>query len=245
MESFELGRVLRERRDNIGIPKAEIARRAEVSESYVGMVEQGIRRPSKGVLERWATALGWDASYTRQLLVLAGHGTQEQESTPSPRLPFAAGALHFPQPRRMEKERVIQELLGVLNRAEENEKVWQETLELLGSFLGWLKFRLEELQSFAKRLYFQITGPAGYVQSFFDEVAAGNLPDLKVSSGPKEDLNIFARQVYGYEARLYGTVEFTAHVTEKLAYDYVKSLIENKFPQSRIEVKVPENVDPI
>lgn len=143
MELLELARALRERRESIGIPKAEIARRVEVSESYVAMVEQGKRRPSKAKLEHWAAALGWDAGYTQQLLTLAGHITLEQDSTPSPRLPFAAGALHFPQPRRMEKERVIQELEGVLNRAELSEEEWQETLELLESFLEWLKFRLE------------------------------------------------------------------------------------------------------
>src|ERR687896_524381 len=254
MELLELARVLRERREAIGIPKAEIARRAEVSESYVAMAEQGKRRPSKAVLERWAAALGWDEVYTGQLLALAGHISQEQDSTPSPRLPFAGGALHFPQPRRMEKERVVQEILGVLNRAEVYEKVWQETLELLESFVEWLKFRLEELPkpgvlaeqdqelTFAEKLYLQITGPASEVQSFFDEVEAGNLSGFEVVIPPKEPSRLFSRQTYGYEARLYGTVVFTAPVAEKLAYDYVKNLIEGRFPQSSIEIKISEDI---
>jgi transcriptional regulator with XRE-family HTH domain len=190
MELLELGRALRERRESIGIPKAEIARRVEISEGYVAMVEQGSRRPSKAVLERWAGALGWDADYTQQLLTLAGHITREQDSIPSPRTPFAAGAMHFPQPRRMERERVIQKILGVLNRAEKYEEAWHETLGLLESFVEWLMFRLEELPkprvpaeqdqqlSFAQRLYFDITGPASEVQSFFDAVEAGNLTDF-------------------------------------------------------------------
>src|SRR5918999_3428212 len=186
MELLELARVLRERREAIGIPKAEIARRAEVSESYVAMSEQGKRRPSKAVLERWAAALGWDAVYTRQLWALAGHITLEQDSTPSPSLPFAAGALHLTQPRRMERERVIQEILGVLNRAEVSKEAWQETLGLLESFVEWLKFRLEEPLSFAKRLYLQIIGPASEVQSIFDEVEARKHPNLKVASAPRE-----------------------------------------------------------
>ena len=144
MELAELGRVLRERREAIGISKAEIARRVEVSESFVAMTEQGTRRPSKAVLERWAEALGWDEVYTRQLLIMAGHLAPEQDSRPSPRLPFSGGALHFPQPKRMERERVIQELQKLLNRAEVSEKDWQETLKLLESFLEWLKFRLGE-----------------------------------------------------------------------------------------------------
>jgi transcriptional regulator with XRE-family HTH domain len=255
MELLELGRALRERRESIGIPKAEIARRVEISEGYVAMVEQGSRRPSKAVLERWAAALGWNEVYTQQLLTLAGHIAQEQDSTPSPRLPFAASALHFPQPRRMEKERVIQEILGVLNRAEAYEKVWQETLELLESFVEWLKFRLEEQReigalaergqrlSFAKRLYLQITGPASEVKSIFEEITAGNLPGLEVAVEPRESTSIFTRQTHGYEVRVSGTVEFAAPVAERLAHDYVKRLIETRFPQSRIEVKVSEDVE--
>jgi transcriptional regulator with XRE-family HTH domain len=243
MELLELARVLRERREFIGIPKAEIARRVEISESYVAMAEQGKRRPSKSVLERWAAALGWDEVYTQQLLSLAGHITREQDNTPSPRLPFAGSALHFPQPRRMEKEQVIQKLLEVLKRAEEYEDGWQETLKLLESFVEWLKFRLEEPLSFAKRLYLRITGPASEVQSFFDEVEADKHPAFKVATAPRqESTSMFARRTRGYEARLYGTVEFTAPLAEKLAYDYVKRLIETRLPQSRIEVKVSEDV---
>lgn len=255
MELLELARVLREQRESIGIPKATIARRVEVSEGYVAMVEQGKRRPSKAVLERWAAALGWDEVSTRQLWTLAGHITLEQHSAPSPRLPFAAGALHFPQPRRMERERVIHELVGVLNRAEVSEETWQETLGLLESFLKWLMFRLEELYklgavagqdqplSFAKKLFLQITGPASEVQSFFDEIEAGNLPEFKVKQSPRESTSIFSRQTFGHQPWLYGAVEFIASVEEKIAHDYVKSLIEKKFPQSRIEVKVSEDVE--
>lgn len=152
MELLELGRVLRERREAIEISKAAIARRAEVSESYVVMVEQGSRRASKAVLERWAAALGWDEASTRQVLTMAGHITQEQDSPPLPRSALTSGALHFPQPRRMEKERVIQELLGVLNRAEVSEGAWRKTLELMESSLEWLKFRLEDVQELRPRL---------------------------------------------------------------------------------------------
>jgi transcriptional regulator with XRE-family HTH domain len=257
MELLELGRVLRERRESIEISKAAIARRAEISDSYVVMVEQGSRRPSKAVLERWAAALGWDEASTRQVLTMAGHITQEQDSTPLPRSALTSGALHFPQPRRMERERVIKELLGVLNKAEVSEGAWRETLKLLESFVEWLKFRLEKPHemgalagqdqelSFAKRLYSKITGPASEVQSFFEEVVAGNMADLKVAIAPRESTDIFTRQPHGYEARLHGTVEFTGHILEKLAYDYVKGLIEKKFSQSHIEVKVSEDAEHI
>jgi hypothetical protein len=81
------------------------------------------------------------------------------------------------------------------------------------------------------------------VQSFFDEVEAGNLPDLKVAITPRESTSIFERQTHEYEARLYGAVVFTAHGAGKLAHDYVKRLIETRFPKSRIEVKVSADIE--
>lgn len=95
--------------------------------------------------------------------------------------------------------------------------------------------------SFAQNLYLQITGPASDVQSFFDEVVAGSLPELKVAIAPRESTSMFSRHVHGYEARLCGTVEFTGHVSEKFGHDHVKSLIETRFPQTCIEVKVSED----
>jgi hypothetical protein len=64
-----------------------------------------------------------------------------------------------------------------------------------------------------------------------------------VAKAPKESTSMFERNTMGYEARLYGTVLFTAPVAEKLAHDYVKSLIETRCPQSRIEVKVSKDIE--
>src|SRR5438309_1272375 len=100
MDLQELARVLEERREAIGIPRAELARRVGVSTNYVWMVERAKPRedgqpsqPSKDVLERWAEKLGWDEPYTKQLLILAGHTAPELHTNtlPAPRLPFAAG----------------------------------------------------------------------------------------------------------------------------------------------------------
>ena len=148
MDLVELGRVLQERRKALGIPQAELARRIEVSASYVWMIEQAKRResgepsqPSEVLLEKWADALGWDDPYTRQLLALAGHTTPSSTSTPS--LPFGgAGALHFPQPRSMEEEVLVEELRELLTLAREHEEKWEEVVGLLRSFLRWLRFRV-------------------------------------------------------------------------------------------------------
>ncbi len=151
MDLIELGELMEERRKAIGISRAELARRVSVSPSYVWMVENAKPRtdgepsqPSRELLERWAKALGWDEPYAKQLTVLAGHvsaGTQ-----PPQRLPFAAGALHFPQPKRMERqverERLIQQLRELLDTAEGSDKQWKQVLDLLASYFEWLNFRL-------------------------------------------------------------------------------------------------------
>jgi transcriptional regulator with XRE-family HTH domain len=145
MKLAELASVLREQRELIGIPKAEIARRVQVSEGYVLMVEQGKRRPSRAVLERWASVLGRDAGFTRKLLALAGHIPQEQANGSLIDVPLTADKLHFPQPKLMEQERIIQDVQGILNRAAASDAEWHKTLEDLGTYLQFLQFRLGEM----------------------------------------------------------------------------------------------------
>jgi transcriptional regulator with XRE-family HTH domain len=85
MNLQRLGAVLHERREALGIPRTEIARRVGVTPTYVWLIE-GARprkngepsRPTEAVLERWARALGMDDRYTRQILLLAGYGEPER-----------------------------------------------------------------------------------------------------------------------------------------------------------------------
>ena len=150
MDMEELGQVLLERREALGISRAEIARRIGVSPSYVWLVEEAKPRksgnpsqPSKEVLESWAKVLGWDAPYTRQLLVLSGHIPSAPSATTRPhRLPFTAGTLHFPQPKKMEEEVLIQKLRELLRRSSASEEKREEVVELLQSFFEWLDYRL-------------------------------------------------------------------------------------------------------
>jgi transcriptional regulator with XRE-family HTH domain len=148
MELSELARVLRERREAIGTTKAEIGRRINSSESYVLLVEQGKRRPSQALLERWAKALGWGEEYTKQLLVLAGHVTAETpEENVNPSLPLIGEELHFPQPRSMERDRLLQEVRGLLDRAmEAPDKQWEQMVNLLSSYIAWLPSYIGILQ---------------------------------------------------------------------------------------------------
>ncbi len=141
MDLEALGEVLRERREAIGISKAELARRVGISESYVSLVEQGDRRPSRGVLEHWVRALRGEAeptdSYFGALLRLAGHeNPEEDQGIPAVPLPFGGGTLYFPQPRRLERERLVREFQELLDKAAASgTEHWEGTVELTDSFI--------------------------------------------------------------------------------------------------------------
>ena len=54
-----LGDRIRQRRDDLGLCAAELARRARISKGYLSVIESGNTvRPSADVLDRLATALG-------------------------------------------------------------------------------------------------------------------------------------------------------------------------------------------
>jgi transcriptional regulator with XRE-family HTH domain len=244
-----------------GLRSTELVKLAGIKhKGYLSSIEHNKRvNPKPEYLEKLAEALEvplQDIYGRRMPPQNSVVGTTPSAAQPAVVRPTqkAASALHLPQPRRMEKERVIQEILGVLNRAEKYEEAWHETLGLLESFLKWLMFRLEDLHkpgalaeqdqqlTFAEKLYLHITGPASEVQSFFDEVEAKKHPALKVAIAPQEYTNIFARQKYGYEAKLQGVVVFTSDMEDNAAQEYVKKLIEARFPQSSIEVKISDAV---
>lgn len=159
-----LGQVLRERREAIGLSRSAVARRVEVSDSYISMVERAIpqrggrpSQPSVDVLSRWFAALGWgqasaeDRRYIDRLLALAGHAGPDEQ--PDLGLPFGgASALHYPQPRRLrrqiEAEQALEEIGRKLDevavRPDVDDERWAEFQALLHSFVEWLDFRLGE-----------------------------------------------------------------------------------------------------
>jgi transcriptional regulator with XRE-family HTH domain len=178
MDLQELGRALQERREAIGLTRAAVARRVDVSPSYITMVEEAQPRPggrpsqaSREVLERWVGALGWDerdAPYINQLLVLAGHVLPDPTRPPAD-LPFSTGALHYPQPKRLERERLINTLTMLLDRADASPTRWEITVQSLDCLFGLMQHLASAsdeqwrsaaglLRSFVEWLKFHIRG---------------------------------------------------------------------------------------
>jgi transcriptional regulator with XRE-family HTH domain len=76
----EMGKLLRERRDELGLSRAEIARRSEVTPTYIYLIEQARSpkgrnpyKPRSDVLLRWAGALELDQTEANHVLSLAGY----------------------------------------------------------------------------------------------------------------------------------------------------------------------------
>jgi transcriptional regulator with XRE-family HTH domain len=103
VDLVRLGTILRQRREALRIPRAELAATLGLSPGYLYLVEDAKPRsggkpsqPKGDLLERWARALDLDPSATRQILILAGRveGTVEEEAlagldrvAPDPALP--------------------------------------------------------------------------------------------------------------------------------------------------------------
>lgn len=60
--SQALARVLRERREAIGLSQEELADRAGLHRTYISLIERGERRPTVDVLDRLARGLAMRAS---------------------------------------------------------------------------------------------------------------------------------------------------------------------------------------
>lgn len=110
MDLERLGAALRERREAMGTPRTEVARRVGVTPTYIWLVEnarprQGGQpsRPAEAVIERWTRALGMDERYTRQALRLAGYGNAETERetmTAAPTMPILDSRMAAPSGMR-------------------------------------------------------------------------------------------------------------------------------------------------
>jgi transcriptional regulator with XRE-family HTH domain len=75
-----MGKLLRGRRDDLGLSRAEIARRTEVTPTYIYLIEQARSpkgrnpyKPRSDVLLRWASALDLDQSEANNVLSFAGY----------------------------------------------------------------------------------------------------------------------------------------------------------------------------
>ncbi len=70
----ELGKILKQRRQMIGLTLLELGRAASVSSSHLGRVERGERFPSARILRRLAKPLGAEEA---ELMSLAGYLSSE------------------------------------------------------------------------------------------------------------------------------------------------------------------------
>ena len=59
MSPRQIGKMLKERREGLGLTREQLAKKAKVTTAYVSMMEAGKRKnPSLAVLQRLAKALG-------------------------------------------------------------------------------------------------------------------------------------------------------------------------------------------
>lgn len=73
-----LGKLLRAHRERARLSRAQLARRARISASFVTYLEQGRRRPSAMMLVRIAQALGLRAEQQQELLQSADYASPEE-----------------------------------------------------------------------------------------------------------------------------------------------------------------------
>lgn len=109
----ELGKILNQRRQMIGLTLRELGRTANVSSSHLGRIERGERYPSARILRRLAKPLGAEEA---ELMSLAGYLSPEltaaSENTGSMQLdPYVSMVLsHEP----VEVQRAVIAVLAVL-----------------------------------------------------------------------------------------------------------------------------------
>lgn len=140
MNLAELGTVLKERREAIGLTRAELARRIGVSRSYVSAIESAQPRvsgrpsqPSIRVIEAWAEALGWLRDDVDELMVFAGHQSNERKL----RSPLSGARLRYPQPKLLERQKLHRSLDQALDGFEPGAD-WVSVTSMIGQFLSHL-----------------------------------------------------------------------------------------------------------
>lgn len=86
MNLEELGTLLRGRRDALGLTRDGLARRIEVTPTYIFMIESARprsggspSRPKRETLKRWLDVLGFDREEANRALELAGYHPLDEE----------------------------------------------------------------------------------------------------------------------------------------------------------------------
>src|SRR5438477_12372049 len=86
---IELGALLRDRRDELGLRRSDVARRVGVTPAYIARIEDAAprpsgkrTRPSQAVLRRWTGALGMSGGSRTQILERAGYAPPSGSGPP-------------------------------------------------------------------------------------------------------------------------------------------------------------------
>lgn len=131
----KLGELLMTRRTKAGITRPGLAKRVEVSPSYVWLVEKAVprkdgkcTRPSRDVLERWTAFLGWDREHQEQILGMAGYEVAAARTETQSEL---AGL----------EEKVLGSRIHKLVTSPELSKHQGQILSEVDGFLQWLEFK--------------------------------------------------------------------------------------------------------
>ena len=145
MDLIELGRTLRQRREDIGVPRAVLAQRIGVSSTYMWMIERAAPRkngepsqPSKELVERWAAALGLSALAVAEALALAGHVSPTTRTARRSLLTF--GGFSFPDIANA-PETILEELQLLLKDGRLSPSEQAALLENLKSIIALLRDR--------------------------------------------------------------------------------------------------------
>jgi transcriptional regulator with XRE-family HTH domain len=144
VDLVELGRVLKERREESGLRRADLARRSGVSQGYIGNVEVARRRvggkpsrPTREVLLSWTRALGMDESERERVLRLAGYSEFEGSMARSV-LPALETSVEFWDEQR---DVIASQVKEIMRRAQERED-GREILDYLRLTLEMLTERV-------------------------------------------------------------------------------------------------------
>jgi transcriptional regulator with XRE-family HTH domain len=160
-----MGKLLRERRDDLGLSRAEIARRTEVTPTYIYLIEQARSpkgrnpyKPRSDVLLRWASALDLDQSQANHVLSLAGYepvragdawydvvrsrSSGENANTQDPAAQaFLPRSRRSPTKKEIAKQRseLLDEVRELLHDAEEQGQ-WEAVTGQLQTLLDFVRF---------------------------------------------------------------------------------------------------------
>lgn len=144
MDLTTLAAILKQGRENLGMSRAELARRLGVTAHYVWQVEQAnVRdnrrtvRPSTGLLARWSKLLGWDEKALRQLLILSGHEKSATVEGPWPQ-PVTRTAIR--RPRELERQELIERLGRLLTQPDDlPDERWRQMVDRVSAMLDLIE----------------------------------------------------------------------------------------------------------